>query len=64
MRNRICEERVKELEANLQENFVLYDSAPEQKKLWKIKEILRERSYIRSFLRQLDGVITRKTLYR
>jgi molecular chaperone HscB len=50
-------EKVTELETNLQENFVVYDSAPEQKKLEKIKEILSERSYIRSFLRQIDNTL-------
>jgi molecular chaperone HscB len=48
-------EKVKELEANLQESFALYDSAPEKKNLEKIKEILSERSYIKSFLRQIDN---------
>jgi len=55
--DRDLREKVKELEARLQENFVVYDSAPEQKKLEKIKEILSERSYIRSFLRQIDNTL-------
>jgi hypothetical protein len=50
-------EKVRKLEANLQENFVLYDSAPEKKNLEKIKEILSERSYIKSFLRQIDNTL-------
>ena len=50
-------EKVKELEMNLQESFTLYDSAPDKNKLERIKEILSERSYIRSFLRQIDNTL-------
>lgn len=53
-------EKVKELEANLQEHFKLFDSAPEKNKLEKIKEILSERSYIKSFLRQIDNTLKDK----
>ena len=50
-------EKVKELEANLQDHFAIYDAAPEQKAIEKIKEILSEGSYIRSFLRQIDNTL-------
>jgi molecular chaperone HscB len=53
-------EKVQQLESDLQEQFVTYDSAPDKKNLEKIKEILSERSYIRSFLRQIDNTLKGK----
>jgi molecular chaperone HscB len=50
-------EKVGKLEFDLQQQFVTYDSAPDKKNLEKIKEILSQRSYIRSFLRQIDNTI-------
>lgn len=50
-------EKVQQLESDLQQQFVSYDSAPDKKNLEKIKEILSERSYIRSFLRQIDNTL-------
>ncbi len=50
-------EKVKELEGNLQKHFAIYDAAPDQRGLEKIKEILTERSYIKSFLRQIDNTL-------
>jgi len=50
-------EKVKELEEDLQKHFAIYDAAPDQKALEKIKEILTERSYIKSFLRQIDRTL-------
>lgn len=50
-------EKVKELETNLEQQFAVYDSAPDKQNLEKIKEILSERSYIRSFLRQIDNTL-------
>jgi molecular chaperone HscB len=50
-------EKVQQLESDLQQQFVLFDAAPEKKNLEKIKDILSERSYIRSFLRQIDNTL-------
>lgn len=50
-------EKVQQLESDLQQQFVSYDSAPDKKKVEKIKEILSERSYIKSFLRQIDNTL-------
>jgi molecular chaperone HscB len=50
-------EKVQQLESDLQQQFVSYDAAPEKKNLEKIKEILSERSYIKSFLRQIDNTL-------
>jgi molecular chaperone HscB len=49
--------KVAELEKNLESRFSEYDASPNKKKLEKIKEILSERSYIKSFLRQIDSVM-------
>lgn len=50
-------EKVQQLESDLRQQFASYDSAPDKKNLEKIKEILSERSYIRSFLRQIDNTL-------
>ncbi|HET6266136.1 MAG TPA: Fe-S protein assembly co-chaperone HscB [Acidobacteriota bacterium] len=50
-------EKVKSLEADLQKQFTAYDAKPDRKIVEQMKEILSERSYIKSFLRQLDGVM-------
>lgn len=50
-------QKVQQLESDLQQQFVSYDSAPDKKNVEKIKEILSERSYIRSFLRQIDNTL-------
>ncbi|HEY7161023.1 MAG TPA: Fe-S protein assembly co-chaperone HscB [Acidobacteriota bacterium] len=54
------QEKVKQLESNLQQQFAVYDSVPDKKNLQKIKEILSERSYIKSFLRQIDNTLKGK----
>jgi molecular chaperone HscB len=54
-------EKVQQLESDLQQQFVSYDSAPDKKNLEKIKEILSERSYIKSFLRQIDNTLKGET---
>ena len=53
-------EKVKELEADLQARFAEYDSACNKQTLEQIKEILSERSYIKSFLRQVDSVMNKE----
>jgi molecular chaperone HscB len=50
-------EKVQELEEALQSHFANYDQSADQKELEKIKQILHERSYIRSFLRQIDHIV-------
>jgi molecular chaperone HscB len=50
-------EKVKELEKSLELTFSEYDAAPDPKTMEKIKAILSERSYIKSFLRQVDSVM-------
>jgi molecular chaperone HscB len=49
--------KVADLEKDLQSRFFDYDNSPDKKKLENIKEILTERSYIKSFLRQIDSVM-------
>jgi molecular chaperone HscB len=50
-------EKVQALEDALQSHFVKYDQTADQKEIEKIKQILHERSYIRSFLRQIDHIV-------
>jgi molecular chaperone HscB len=49
--------KVKSLEAQLQEKFREYDANREKTVVSAIKEILSERSYIVSFLRQIDALL-------
>ena len=49
--------KVKSLEADLQQRFSEYDAQPEKAIIEQMKEILSERSYIVSFLRQIDSVL-------
>ena len=53
-------QKVKELEEQLQEKFLEYDRGRERQTIEQIKEILSQRSYIKSFLRQVDGVLRRE----
>jgi molecular chaperone HscB len=53
-------EKVKGLEADLQAKFAEYDSNCNKQTLEQIKEILSERSYIKSFLRQVDSVMNKE----
>lgn len=48
--------KVKSLEDELKNEFVRYDAAPDPQSVRKMKELLSERSYIASFLRQIDSV--------
>lgn len=50
-------QKVGELEKKLESIFSDYDSSPKQETLEKMKAILSERSYIKSFLRQIDAVM-------
>jgi molecular chaperone HscB len=52
-------QKVKELEAGLSAKFSDYDQTRDKKTVEEIKEILSERSYIKSFLRQVDSVMER-----
>src|SRR5262245_49015690 len=49
-------EKVSELESALQQKFIEYDRNPSKEIVEQMKEILSQRSYIKSFLRQLDSV--------
>jgi molecular chaperone HscB len=51
--------KVRELETELSELFVEYDAEPQRAKIEKMKEILSHRSYIQSFLRQVDSTLGR-----
>ncbi|HSE39174.1 MAG TPA: Fe-S protein assembly co-chaperone HscB [Acidobacteriota bacterium] len=50
-------DKVQELENDLESQFAKYDASGDQKELEKVREILHERSYIRSFLRQIDQIV-------
>ena len=50
-------DKVQDIENALQSHFVKYDGNADPKELEKIKQILHERSYIRSFLRQIDHIV-------
>lgn len=52
-------QKVGELEQKLQEKFVIHDRQPSRVILEEIKEILSHRSYMQSFLRQIDNVLGR-----
>lgn len=52
-------QKVRDLEMELMDLFVEYDDHPERKKLEQMKEILSHRSYIQSFLRQVDSTLGR-----
>ena len=53
-------EKVKQLEKDLQHKFIQYDADPDRKIIEEMKEILSHRSYIQSFLRQVDTVLERE----
>ena len=50
-------DKVRRLEQDLETRFTEYDSVGDVKILEQIKQILAERSYIKSFLRQVDSVL-------
>jgi molecular chaperone HscB len=52
-------EKVHQLEQDLQQKLSLYDAKPGQKVIEEMKEILSHRSYIQSFLRQIDNILGR-----
>ena len=52
-------EKVIQLEKELQQKFTQYDQEPTRKTIQDMKEILSHRSYIQSFLRQVDNVLGR-----
>jgi len=52
-------EKVRALEKDLKEKFDRYDEKPEREWIEKMKEILSHRSYIQSFLRQIDNTLGR-----
>ena len=54
-------QKVKELEAGLNAKFSDYDQKRDKQTVEQIKEILSERSYIKSFLRQVDSVMGRES---
>ena len=49
--------KVQDIEDSLQSHFAKYDETGDQKEIEKIKQILHERAYIRSFLRQIDHIV-------
>ena len=51
---------VTKLEKQLQNLFDEYDLQPDESKIVRMKEILSERSYIKSFLRQIDEILNRE----
>ena len=53
-------EKVRHLEKDLQQKLSLYDSEPGKKVIEEMKEILSHRSYIQSFLRQIDNILGRE----
>lgn len=52
--------KIVELEKHLDSKFSEFDAAPQDRVLESMKDILSERSYIRSFLRQIDRVLNRE----
>jgi molecular chaperone HscB len=54
------QKKVRYLEASLQSKFTEYDFRHEKATLAEIKEILSERSYIKSFLREMDSTLGEK----
>lgn len=52
-------EKVRSLEKDLKEKFNHYDDKPGRKSIEQMKEILSHRSYIQSFLRQIDNTLGR-----
>ena len=46
--------KVKELDLDLEQQFANYDQTRDRQIVEKMKEILSERSYIKSFLRQIE----------
>jgi molecular chaperone HscB len=52
-------EKVRALEKDLKEKFDRYDEKPEREWIEQMKEILSHRSYIQSFLRQIDNTLGR-----
>ena len=52
-------EKVRGLEDNLQQKFNVYDQKPTRETIEEMKEILSHRSYIQSFLRQIDNTLGR-----
>jgi molecular chaperone HscB len=48
------------LEKQLESVFQEYDAQPDEKKIVRMKDILSERSYMKSFLRQIDEVLNRE----
>ena len=52
-------DKVRELEAQLKEKFNRYDEQPGREWIEQMKEILSHRSYIQSFLRQIDNTLGR-----
>jgi molecular chaperone HscB len=53
-------EKVQQLEKDLQQKLLLYDEQPAKKVIEEMKEILSHRSYIESFLRQIDNTLGRE----
>lgn len=52
--------KIVDLEKQLDAKFSEYDAAPQDRVLENMQDILSERSYIRSFLRQIDRVLNRE----
>ena len=53
-------EKVRALETELKEKFNRYDEQPGREFIEQMKEILSHRSYIQSFLRQIDNTLGRE----
>lgn len=49
--------KAKELEQDLEKQFTEYDQSNDRQTVEKMKDILSERSYIKSFLRQIDSTL-------
>lgn len=52
--------KIVDLDRQLDAKFSEYDAAPQDRVLENMQDILSERSYIRSFLRQMDRVLNRE----
>ena len=53
-------QKVRDLEMELMNLFIEYDQHPDRAKLEQMKEVLSHRSYIQSFLRQVDTTLGRE----
>lgn len=55
-------EKVRDLDSRLQSEFIQYDTTQDENTVKRMKDILSERSYIKSFLRQIESVLQNTSL--